>query len=145
MTHVYEGSMERIGEDWFITFPCFEGAYGGGQTVQKACDNAAEALRMCIASAIDEGQPLPHPAFTDNPQTVFAVEVDDRYIQATSTVSATEAAEMLGVSKGRVSVLVKEGKLDTVLIDGRARVTIASINDRIANPPAAHRPKELVH
>lgn len=143
MTYVYEGRLDRVEGDWFVTFPCFEGAYGGGQTIQKACDNASEALRMCIADAIDEGRPLPRPEFSEHPQTVFAVEVDDRYVKATSAVSATEAARMLGVSKGRVSVLVKEGKLDTVLVDGRSRVTIASINGRIANPPAAHRPKAL--
>lgn len=46
-----------------------------------------------------------------------------------------------GCDEGRVSTLVKEGKLDTVLVDGRSRVTIASVNARLANPPAPHRPK----
>ena len=90
---------------------------------------------------IDEGEPLPCPCFSNPPQCVFSVDVDERYIDATKTVSAKEAAELLGVTNGRVSRLVKDGKLDTVFVDDRSRVTIASMNARLANPPAPHRPK----
>ena len=141
MTYTYEADIERVDGDWLVTFPQFDGTFGGGKTVRKACENAAEALRLRIASMVDGGDPLPRPRFGNPPKAVFSVDVDESYIEATKTVSATEAAEMLGVSKGRVSTLVKEGKLDTVLVDGRSRVTIASVNARLANPPAPHRPK----
>lgn len=141
MTYTYEGKIEKADGDWLVTFPQFDGTFGGGKTIRKACENAAEALRLRIASMIDGGDPLPRPRFGNPPKAVFSVEVDERYIEATKTVSATEAAEMLGVSKGRVSTLVKEGKLGTVLVDGRSRVTIASVNARLANPPAPHRPR----
>lgn len=141
MNYTYEGRIERVEGDWLVTFPQFDGTFGGGRTVRKACENAAEALRLRIAGMVDRGEPLPRPRFSNPPQCVFNVEVDGRYIDATKTVSAKEAAELLGVSKGRVSTLVKEGKLGTVLVDGRSRVTIESVNARLANPPAPHRPK----
>ncbi len=141
MTYTYEGKIERVDDDWLVTFPGFDGTFGGGATLRKACENASEALRLRIAGMVDGREALPAPRFSDPPQAVFTVEVDRRYIEATKTVSAREAAELLGISKGRVSVLVREGKLDTVLVDGRARVTIESVNDRIKNPPAPHRPK----
>lgn len=141
MTYTYKADIEQVEGDWLVTFPQFEGAFGGGKTIREACENAAEALRLRIASMIDEGEALPRARFGEPPQCVFSVEVDERYIQATKTVSAKEAAEMLGVTKGRVSTLVKEGRLDTVLVNGRSRVTIASVNARIQNPPVPHRPK----
>lgn len=141
MTYTYEGRIERVDGDWLVTFPQFDGTFGGGGSIRKACEAAAEALRLRIASMVDAGERLPRARFSDPPQLVFAVDVDDRYIEATKTVSAKEAAEMLGVSKGRVSTLVKEGKLRTVLVDGRSRIAIESVNDRLANPPAPHRPK----
>lgn len=142
MTYTYEGSIEQVDGDWLVTFPQFDGTFGGGRSVRKACENAAEALRLRIASMVDEGEPLPRARFSNPPRCVFAVDVDDRYIQATKAVSAKEAAELLGVSRGRVSTLVKEGKLDTVLVDGRSRITLASVNARLADPPAPHRPRK---
>ncbi len=141
MTYTYEGVIEQVDGDWLVTFPQFDGTFGGGRSIRKACENAAEALRLRIAGMVDDGEPLPRARFSRPPQAVFSVDVDERYIQATKTVSAKEAAEILGISKGRVSTLVKEGKLDTVLVDGRSRVTIASVNERKRNPPAPHRPR----
>ena len=142
MTYTYEGIIEKVEGDWLVTFPQFEGTFGGGSSIRKACENAAEALRLRIAGMIDEGEPLPRERFGEPPQCVFAVEVDERYIDSTKTVSAKEAAELLGVTKGRVSTLVRDGKLDTVLVDGRSRITIASVNARLENPPAPHRPRK---
>lgn len=142
MTYTYEGRIEQVDGDWLVTFPQFDGTFGGGRSVRKACENAAEALRLRIASMVDEDEALPRARFSNPPQCVFAVEVDDRYIQATKAVSAKEAAELLGVGRGRVSTLVKEGKLDTVLVDGRSRITLSSVNARLADPPAPHRPRK---
>lgn len=142
MTYTYEGRLERIEGEWLVTFPQFDGTFGGGSSVREACEDAAEALRMRIASMVEGGEPLPRAHFSDAPQTVFAVDVDERYMRATRAVSAREAAELLGVSKGRVSTLVKEGKLETVLVDGRSRITIESVNERLSNPPAPHRPRK---
>ena len=143
MDYTYEGRAEKVEGDWLVTFPQFEGTFGGGKTLRKACASAAEALRLRIAGMVDEGEPLPRARFSEPPQCVFTVEVGEGYIQATKTVSQTEAAEMLGVGKSRVSQLVKAGQLDTVNVEGRSRITIASVNARLSNPPAPHRPSNV--
>lgn len=87
---------------------------------------------MAIAQAVSEGGTLPKARFHTPPKAVFTVQVDGAYIDDTGSVAATEAARMLGISKARVSQLVKAGKLDTVNVDGRSKVTLASVNARKA-------------
>lgn len=141
MDYTYAGSIERTDDGWFASVPSFEGAYGAGDTVGEACTSCSEALRMCILSAIEGGMTLPDPGFGIAPQAVFTVEVDDRYLKATSCMTMKGTAEALGVSIGRVSQLAKGGLLDAVHIDGKRMVTIASVNARIENPPSHHCPK----
>lgn len=130
MDYTYEADIEREDGDWLISFPAFPGAFGGGRTMRKACRDASEALRMAIAQSLSEDKKLPRATFHTPPKAVFTVQVDGSYIDETGSVTATEAARMLGVSKGRVSQLVKAGQLDTVLVGGRSRVTLASIDAR---------------
>lgn len=130
MDYTYEADITMEDGDWLVSFPAFPGAFGGGRTMRKACRDASEALRMAIAQAISEGRKLPRATFRTPPGAVFTVQVDGGYINETESVSMTEAARMLGVSKGRVSQLVKAGRLDTVLAGGRSRVTLASIEAR---------------
>lgn len=130
MDCTHEGALERTEDGWFASVPSLEGVYGAGGTVDEACASCSEALRMCIASAIEGGLPFPEPEFGTAPQAVFTVEVDDGYVKATSCMTMRDAAEALGVSIGRVSQLVKGGPLDAVRIDGRRMVTIASVSAR---------------
>ena len=53
-----------------------------------------------------------------------------------------QAAEELGISAGRLSQLVARGQLDSVTIDGKRMITIASVNEHKDNPPAPHRPRK---
>ncbi len=142
MDYTYEGRLERAEGDWLVTFPQFEGCYGGGRTVRKACERAAEALRLAIAQELSEGRALPRPAFHNPPGATFTVQVDERYLEETECLTMAQAAEELGVSKGRVSQLVKAGLLGTRNVGGRSMVTLASVNARRENPPAPHRPKD---
>lgn len=141
MDYTYEGRLERVDGDWLVTFPQFEGCFGGGRTVRKACERAAEALRLAIAQVLSEGGTLPRPSFGTSPQAVFTVQVDERYIEETECVTMARAAEELGVSRGRVSQLVKAGLLDTRNVGGRSMVTLASVAARKSDPPAPHRPR----
>lgn len=56
-------------------------------------------------------------------------------------MTISQAAQTLGITRGRASQLAKSGLLDSVEVDGRRMVTIASVNERKANPPAPHRPR----
>lgn len=141
MDYTYEGDIENVEGDWLVTFPQFDGTFGGGHTIDEACENAAEALRLRIASIVDEREPLPRSRFHNPPRVVFTVEVDDRYVRRTACMTVSEAAEMLGISRGRVSQLLNLGRLDAVVIDGKRMVTIASVNARLAEDVKAGRPK----
>lgn len=87
-TYIYEGKLEQVEGDWLVFFPQFEGTFGGGGSIREASENAAEALRLRIASIVDEGGPIPRARFSNPPQVVFAVEVDERYIRSTRVASA---------------------------------------------------------
>ncbi|BAK45576.1 type II toxin-antitoxin system HicB family antitoxin [Eggerthella sp. YY7918] len=93
MDYIYEGKIEQVESDWLVTFPAFPGCFGGGETLGKACENAAEALRLFIADAIDNGKRLPLPKFSKPPQAVFVVEVADEYIAKTKCTTVSEAAQ----------------------------------------------------
>lgn len=141
MDYIYEAELEQVEGDWLCTVPKFEGAFGGGATVRKAVGNCAEALRLAIAEALDEGAPLPRATFHNPPRVVMCVEVGEHYVRESAYMTVKQAAEELGVTSGRVSQLLKAGQLEAVTVGGRRMVTIASVNDRLSNPPAPHRPK----
>lgn len=57
-----------------------------------------------------------------------------------SWVGVSKAAEMLGVTRGRVYNIIKAGGLTTRDdIGGGVMVSVESIKDRLANPPKAGR------
>lgn len=74
---------------------------------------------------------------------MFTVEVTDEDIATSRCMTIKQAAEELGVSISRVSQLVTRGTLEAYEHNGDRLVTIASVNERKANPPAPHRPKKI--
>lgn len=141
MFYTYEGSIERVEGDWVVHVGAFPGCFGCGKTIRKACAEAAEALRLFIAEYIDSGRKLPRASFSNPPGCVIAVEVDKSFIRESACMTISQAAHALGITRGRASQLAKSGLLDSVEVDGRRMVTIASVNERKANPPAPHRPR----
>lgn len=139
--YTYEADIEQVEGDWLVTVRAFPGCFGGGKTIRKACENAAEALRLFIASAIDNGEKLPRSTFHNPPRVVLCVEVGADFVDSSRCMSTKDAAEYLGVTPGRVSQLIKSGGLDAAMVNGRRMVTIASVDARKENPPAPHRPK----
>lgn len=56
-----------------------------------------------------------------------------------SWVGVAKAAEMLGVTNGRMYAIIRDGGVDTRTDTGKTLVSVDSINERIANPPRAGR------
>lgn len=139
MFYTYEGSIERVEGDWVVHVGAFPGCFGCGKTIRKACAETAEALRLFIAEYIDSGRKLPMASFSNPPGCVIAVEVDKSFIRESACMTISQAAQALGITRGRASQLAKSGLLDSVEVDGRRMVTIAGVNERKANPPAPHR------
>lgn len=142
MTYTYAATITEQDGGWFVSFPDFPGAYSPGATIAEACDGAAESLRLTIAEHIDTGLQLPAPNITAKPEAVFCVEVSDEFIAESKCMTATEAAQELGVTPGRVTQLLDAGLLEPYQFGGQRLVTIASVNARKQSAPRRGRPRK---
>ena len=142
MLYTYEARLWNDEGVWYADCPTFAGLFADGKTVKEACENAAGFLQLMIAEAIDEGTPLPKAVFSEHPGLVLCVEVSKEFVKTSKCMTFAEAAGELGISHGRVSQLASNGQLEVVEHGGRRLVTIASVNERKANPPAPHRSRK---
>lgn len=55
-------------------------------------------------------------------------------------MSVNEAAEMLGVTRGRVNQLIRAGRIRAEKVGGRFIVEKKSVVERLENPPKAGNP-----
>ena len=128
-----------------VSFPQLPDAFTYGRDLQESVCRASEVLGLIIAEFLDEGIRLPNPVFSghssDTLRIGVSVEVTPEMVGRTKCVTATEAAEMLGLSKGRVSHMLDAGVLQSIPFGNERLVTIASINERKANPRKAGRPR----
>lgn len=143
MQCVYE--FELIEDDgWIVALPFDFGGGTQGVDLAEASIMAADWLKTMLSHDLMEGKPFPKPTLGHEPEQggrvlVVSVEVS---LDSIPTVSATEAAEMLGVGKARVSQMVKNGLLAGYK-DGRdVRVTLDSIEARKKYAPKAGRPRK---
>lgn len=141
MSYVYEANFERDEDGFSVTFPQFPEGVSFGKDIVEAASNAAECLQLLIVGYLDEGKSLPSPEFSDPPQTILCVDVDEKDIALSKCMTVTQAAEELGVSRGRVSQLLSSGGLESFMYGTVRMVTIASVEERLSNPPEPHRPK----
>ena len=147
MRYSYEAELRYSEEEhaWYAEFPGFDGsAYADGDTVEEAVRNAAGVLELTICDYLDGGRALPAPSFHEPPLTVISVEVDDGAIAASRCMSVLDAAELLGVTPGRVSQLLGKGQLEAYEYRGTRLVTIASVNARRTSAPRTGRPRKAV-
>jgi predicted RNase H-like HicB family nuclease len=145
---VYEAVIEP-GEvsGHYVWFPDLPDAFTQGADLKEAVLNAAEVLELTLADVVDEGTEPPVPTYgNDHDADAFtalvSVEMSDEKVRLMGFVGSTEAAQVLGVSKGRVAQLVASGQLESVG-EGTARlVSLRSINQRLATRRGAGRPRK---
>lgn len=145
MLHVYEFEIFQE-EGLFVALPfCFEGGTQG-ETFEQACEMAAEWLQAeCEQRALHD-EAFPPQTFGNAPRNggktvIVAVNAGRETI---AKVRASRAAEMLGVTRGRVSQMVSAGLLDSWKEDGTVWVTRASVQARLKDAPKPGRPKKTV-
>lgn len=141
MRYTYDAVIEHDEDGWAVSFPQLPEAVTFGSTRDEAIARAAEVLELTLAERLEEGDEIPAPEHVAEVVSV-SVDVSGDDIRASRCMTMNEAAEELGVTPGRVSQLAKVGKLTAVTIGGRHMVTIASVEERKANPPATHRPRK---
>ena len=141
MRYVYDAVIERDEDGYAVSFPQFPEAVTFGATREEASRRAAEVLVLTLAERIEEGGEIPSQERVAEVLSV-GVEVTGDDIDKSKCLTIDQAAQELGVSAGRVSQLASSGKLTAVTFGKRRMVTIASVNERKANPPLPSRPRK---
>ncbi|MDY4040991.1 MAG: type II toxin-antitoxin system HicB family antitoxin [Collinsella sp.] len=145
--HIYQAVLtpgEEGGYD--VEVPALPGCYTFGDTYEEAAMAAADAMRTYVASLLLHGDDVPAPSFPPAPAGSEAIavyfEVDEGYIVRGEVVSAADAARRLGVSRARVTQMLASGALDGYRRGRSTFVSVESVNARIADAPAAGRPRK---
>ncbi|NTU88296.1 MAG: type II toxin-antitoxin system HicB family antitoxin [Actinobacteria bacterium] len=118
-----------------VTVPDLEGCFTEGNNQEEAILNAGDAIETYVGSLLFDGEPV--PARTTGHVAPEGGHVATIFVKAgpdsvTDVVSASEAADRLGVTRSRVSHMIKSGILDARREGRDTKVTIASINARIS-------------
>ena len=131
MLYLYEIEIFKD-DDYYIAVPFdFEGATEGFSK-QECLEMAADLLTSEIQHRLMHGDNLPEPTIDNSPQyegKIYSLAIDTG-IGAIQRMLKSEAARTLGISQGRVTQLVKSGKLETFSYQGREYVTKASVDAR---------------
>ena len=145
MLRVYEFEIFED-EGLFLALPYdFDGGTQGGSFAQ-ACEMAASWLQCECEERTMHDKPLPEPSFGNEPKNggktvIVAVSAGKDTVRK---VRAAQAAEMLGVTRGRVSQMISTGQLESFRERGTVWVTEDSIEARLAEQPKAGRPRKSV-
>lgn len=131
MLYLYEIEIFKD-DDYYIAVPFdFEGATEGFSK-QECLEMAADLLTSEIQHRLMHRDNLPEPTIDNSPQyegRIYSLAIDTG-IGAIPRMLKSEAARALGISQGRVTQLVKSGKLETFSYQGREYVTKASVDAR---------------
>lgn len=142
MLRVYE--FELFEDDGLImAFPFdFDGGTQG-ENVAEASEMAADWLKTEVECRLMDGEEMPEATLGHEPERggrILLVAVDAG-LETIDAVPAHEAADMLGVSRARVSQLLKSGMLSGYRKGRDTFVTVASVNARLSESPRPGRPK----
>ncbi|MDR1183294.1 MAG: type II toxin-antitoxin system HicB family antitoxin [Coriobacteriales bacterium] len=144
--YLYEVELRPdIDGGYCVRVPDLEGCFTEGDTVDEALEMAADALETYVAALLKYDDPIPEPTFGHEvPEggmiVAVSFETDADYI--IDAVSPSEAAVMLGVSRGRVSQMIREGVLAATKGCAGTLVDAKSIEQRLASPRRAGRPRK---
>lgn len=126
-------------EGLYVAFPFDLGGGTEGETFAEAVEMAGDWLRVAIQDALMHNRELPSPTFGNEPQEggkVVLVGIGTT-LNDIPSVSAAEAAEMLGVSRPRITKMLQTGQLEGWRDGRNTRVTIDSVNARLEERAAA--------
>ena len=140
---LYRGQQQWIAEPF--GFP----GITQGETMAEACESAADLVRETMLDMAMHGEEIPRPVL-DAPlshggeRLLVSVEAS---LDSVAKVSAAQAARMLGVSRPRITALLKNGRLDGWTEGRNTWVTLDSVQarlDEIVKPgrPKAEQPQE---
>lgn len=137
---------QKEGEGFVATFPEWSDVTGAGATFADALKKGVEALTAAVADKLDETRELPASNLErEAPKGATAVVVCVDAIPASVSLllTASDASTILGVTRSRISNMLRAGILEEGHRDGRSTVvTLKSVNNRLNNPRKPGRPKK---
>lgn len=139
----YDCVLIKEDDGYCASFPQIPGAFADGDTREEAIAHATEALMAFLADDLNNG--LTPAGYERSAEVVaLSVEIDHEDAREAACRTFKDAALDLKVSAPRITALVKAGKLDVELVDGRWMITIDSIERYAAQERHAGRPKKFV-
>lgn len=133
------------GEGAWVALPA--GVPGGGtqgDTFEDAVRSAADWLAVQARHHLAKDLPFPECGFIAEPEyggKMVAIAVETSLADIPS-VTAKDAAGLLGVSHARVSQLCRDGSLDSWQVGRTRMVSLESIEQRLAEGRSAGRPRK---
>ena len=129
-------------EGGYVVKPCGLDGATEGDTYEDAVEMAVDWLRVHALTALERGVEfkgggLGHAPSRGGTVVTLAVCVELSDVPA---VTASEAADMLGVSTARVAQLCRDGSLNSWKVGSTRMVSRGSIECRLAARPGAGRP-----
>lgn len=131
--------------DMVLAWPFWPGRTAGteGYGLGDAIAMAADWLRIVVQDDLMRGNEVPPVGFGHEAKRggrVIAVAIDTSLADVPS-VTAAEAARMLGVSTARVAQLCKAGQLDSWKVGGTRMVSLESVDARLGEAARPGRPR----
>lgn len=118
---------------WCVVLPDGFGSVVRAASREKVGQKAVDSLKAGVLRRLLTGEPVPEPTYVTEPlrdgSRVLAVtaEVDMQGFR----VTATEAADILGLSNARVTQLLEDGKLIGYREGRNSYVTLDSVKRRL--------------
>lgn len=146
MMYVYEALIypAESGAGYEAYVPDWD-AFTVGDDFKDAVYMVHDLLELAIASALDEGTPVPEATFDhEAPQgaRLIGVVVDgDKLEPEPECMDVAHASEILGVTVGRVHAMLRSGILTGHKEGNLWMVDVESVRDRANNPRPGGRPR----
>ena len=139
--YIYGAVIRESDEGGFwAEVPDLPGCFGQGDTLMEAVESISNGMETHLAALAEYHMPIPKASAvsTDDGQVV------DGFSLGVPSVPAAEAARMLGVTPGRVSQLIKAGKLIAERSASGTLVTEESVRAYMDTPRTAGRPSRAM-
>jgi excisionase family DNA binding protein len=150
MRFIYEIVISPDDNMYSMEVPDLPGCFTWGDSIGEVLEKAPDALETHVGACLADGETVPpavfgHKANDDQTLAVVSFEVTAASVGAPH-IAARYAAERLGVSKGRVSQLLGEGRLEGYRNGREVMVSETSIERFAASRRSVGRPrKELAN
>ena len=127
---------------YWAEVPDLEGCYGEGKTFNEAIESISNGLETHIAAMLEYGMEIPKATKVEagDGEAVYVAVSPNEYTLKVPSVTASEASRLLNVTPGRVSQLIKAGKLKAKRDVRETLVTVDSINAYASSARVAGRP-----